>query len=85
MLPAGQMGGMVSENQWAEELPHNADEPGKADLTANYNHPFLPPPDYLTPVSLFLEAKNLAYIHHSEQIPSNHSTEILSPPPDSVS
>lgn len=84
MLPIAQIGNMLSQNQWTEELPHAADEAGKGDITANFHHPFLPPADYLTPVSIFSETKALAYIHHSEQIPSNHSTEVVTPPPDSV-
>ena len=74
---------MLSKNQWTEEIPDVADEPGKAAFT-NFNHPFLPPIDYTTAVSFKKETKALAYIHHSEQIPSNHSTEVVTPPPDSL-
>jgi hypothetical protein len=84
MLPIAQIGCMLSKNQWTEELPHNIDDSGKGSTTANFNHPFLPPPNYLTTSSVFSENKALAYIHHSEQIPTNHSTEVVSPPPDSV-
>ncbi len=31
------------------------------------------------------DAKANAYIHQSEQIPSNHSTDVVSPPPDKLS
>lgn len=81
MLPIAQIGNMLSKNQWTEEIPDAADEPGEVIFT-NFNHPFLPPIDYTTPVSSKAETKSLAYIHHSEQIPSNHPTEVVSPPPD---
>jgi len=83
MLPIAQIGTILSKNQWTEELPHNSsDDCGKANL-ADFNHPFLPPAGYST-VSFFSESKALAYIHFSEQIPFNHSTEVVVPPPDSV-
>jgi hypothetical protein len=82
MLPIAQIGMMLSQNQWTEELPH-AQDPGKADLSANFNHPYLAHPDYLSGGLVFPETKDSAYIHHSEEIPSNHSTEVVTPPPDS--
>lgn len=81
MLPLAKIGGMLSSNQWTEELPHNADEGGKAPVIP-FNHPFLPPPDYITVTSATSDNKALAYLHFSEQIPSNHSTEVVTPPPD---
>ncbi len=83
VLPIAQIGNMLSKNQWTEELPHN-DEPGKGGTLANFNHPYLPPASYSTDISFFSESKALAYIHHSEQIPSNHSTEVVVPRPDAV-
>ena len=83
MLPVRQIGKVLASNQWTEELPHDADEAGK-DALVKFNHPFLPPSVYTTPVSLASELQALAYIHFSEQIPSNHSTEVVTPPPDSV-
>ena len=82
MLPVKQIGKVLASNQWTEELPHDSDEPGK-DPTVKFNHPFLPPANY-TSISVSSETKALAYIHFSEQIPSNHSTEVVTPPPDSV-
>lgn len=85
MLPIAQIGSMISQNQWTEELPHNAsDDGGKADATAKFNHPYLPAAGRLDLVSFFSESKALAYIHLSDQIPSNHSTEVVIPPPDSI-
>ena len=83
MLPLRQIGKVLASNQWTEELPHDADEAGK-DPTVKFNHPLLPPANY-TSISSVSETKALAYIHHSQQIPSNHSTEVVTPPPDSVS
>lgn len=84
ILPVKQIGKVLASNQWTEELPHDADEAGK-DHIVKFNHPFLPPSAYEITVSFASETKALAYIHLSEQIPSNHSTEVVSPPPDSVS
>lgn len=85
MLPIAQIGRVLSQNQWTEEVPHNAsDDVGKADAPADFNHPYLPLAGYAAIGSYFSESKALAYIHFSDQIPSNHSTEVVSPPPDSV-
>lgn len=84
MLPIAQIGSMLCKNQWTEELPHDSDETGTLETAVKFNHPFLPPNHYIS-VSSVIETKALAYIHHSEQIPSNHSTEVVTPPPDSVS
>jgi hypothetical protein len=83
MLPLRQIGKVLASNQWTEELPHDADEAGK-DTSAKFGHPCLPPASYTTSISLAFESKALAYIHYSEQIPSNHSSEIVAPPPDSI-
>lgn len=84
VLPIAQIGTMLSQNQWTEELPHASDDGGKAGALADFNHPYLPPAGYSAVVSFFSESKALAYIHFSEQIPSNHSTEVVIPPPDSA-
>lgn len=86
MLPVAQIGSMLSQNQWTEELPHNAaDDIGKAYAPADFNHPYLPPAGYAAAGSFFSESKALAYIHFSDQIPFNHSNEVVILPPDSVS
>jgi hypothetical protein len=80
MLPVQQIGRMLSSNQWTEELPHSTDDgSGKEDLSLQKL--FLPPSS-LTGTSIRVETKALAYIHFSSQIPSNHSTDVVSPPPD---
>ena len=85
MLPIAQIGSMLSQNQWTEEFPHNVfDESVKSAELSSLNHPYLPPSGYSTVNSFFSESKALAYIHFSEQIPSNHSTEVVIPPPDAV-
>jgi hypothetical protein len=85
MLPIAQIGNMLSKNQWTEELPHNdCEDCGKAGGLASLNHPYLPPAGYSAIVSNVSECKALAYIHFLDQIPHNHSTEVVVPPPDSV-
>lgn len=85
VLPIARIGSMLSQNQWTEELPHgNSDDSGKTGTFSNYNHPYLPPAAYAANGSIFSDSKALAYIHYSDQIPSNHSTEVVIPPPDSV-
>ncbi|MCW3081992.1 MAG: hypothetical protein JWR87_3422 [Segetibacter sp.] len=83
MVPLKQTGKALASNQWTEELPHDVDDTGK-DHSVKFNHPFLPPANYTTSASLLADAKALAYLHLSEQIPTNHSTEVVIPPPDSV-
>ena len=85
MLPIKQIGRMLSQNQWTEELPHSvSDDNGKADACIHLHHPYLPPACYTAVVSSASDSKTLAYIHFSDQIPSNHSAEVVIPPPDSV-
>src|SRR3954462_4379199 len=81
MLPVKQIGKVLASNQWTEELPHDSDEAGK-DASVKFSHPYLPPANYTTTFSFAFDSKAIAYIHFSEQIPSNHSTEIVAPPPD---
>jgi hypothetical protein len=84
MLPLRQIGKVLASNQWTEELPHDVDETGK-DTLVKFNHTFVPGGPSTCSGSFAFETKVLAYIHLSEQIPSNHSTEIVSPPPDAAS
>ena len=80
MLPIAQIGQMLSTNQWTEELPHNAnDHSGKAE--GNLGSTFFPP-EFNYNIALIAEQKALAYLHSSDQIPSNHSIDIVTPPPD---
>ncbi len=82
MLPLREIGKMLGTNQWTEELPHQlGDDEGKSDSSTPFQKAFLSPYNYAGN-SILDEAKVNAYIHHSEQIPSNHSTEVVSPPPD---
>jgi hypothetical protein len=78
ILPVQQIGNALSQNQWTEELPHK-DSCSNEDCSivkaflpvASHNHAF----DFISSVAVI-------YIHVSEQIPSNHSTDVVSPPPD---
>ncbi len=82
MLPVREIGKMLGTNQWTEELPHHSsDDEGKSDPSASFQKAFLPPYNYAGN-SILAEAKANAYIHHSAQIPSNHSIDVVSPPPD---
>ena len=84
MLPVKQIGRMLSTNQWTEEIPEgSAEQKGKTDGA------FKIPSLYLdasqeSNLSYLTENKVLIYIHLSDQIPSNHSTDVVSPPPDST-
>lgn len=81
MLPIQQIGQMLSSNQWTEELPHNTPDDGKEDPSSQLQKALLP--TYVSAgASILTETKANAYIHHSTQIPSNHSTDVVSPPPD---
>lgn len=81
MLPIQQIGQMLSTNQWTEELPHNTADDGKEDPSSQFQKALLP--TYVsTRASILTETKANAYIHHSAQIPSNHSADVVSPPPD---
>lgn len=80
MLPLAQIGSMLSTNQWTEELPHNqGDDSGKADQA---KFPTSLPPEQYHLASNFSDRKALIRIHISATIPSNHSTDVVSPPPD---
>lgn len=82
LLPLSQIGYALSSNQWTEELPHGCSQPEKADGFATGNN-FLPVEGYNI-VSHFSESKAMIYIHLSDSIPSNHSTDVVSPPPDAL-
>ena len=81
MLPISQIGYALSNNQWTEELPHNAAEDFGKSETGLKN--FIPANSHNFLTDIFLSAANI-YIHSSEQIPSNHSTDVVTPPPDVV-
>lgn len=84
MLPVQEIGKMLGTNQWTEEVPHNTNEDsGEADTSAAFQKNFLPV-NTLAATSFKIETKARAYIHSSEQIPSNHSTDVVSPPPDAI-
>ena len=76
-LPIAEIGQMLSTNQWNEELPHSfCDHESKAISNLN---------SYLFPhdnIDFFASSKLLAYLHFSDQIPSNHSTDVILEPPN---
>lgn len=79
MLPIAQIGSMLSSNQWTEELPHNQSEDGKADEVKFSSS--LPPEQYQL-ASTFSDCTARLRVHISASIPSNHSTDVVTPPPD---
>lgn len=82
MLPVKEIGKMLCNNQWTEELPHgSADDGEKSDASTPFQKNFLPV-NALTGPSFIIETKARTYIHSSDQVPSNHSTDVVSPPPD---
>lgn len=83
VLPLAQIGYALGSGQWTEEIPHNAEKGSKEDCYGTFESLYLPvtQPKYL---SDYLDCKSNNYIHISEQIPSNHSTDVVSPPPDAV-
>jgi hypothetical protein len=84
MLPLAQIGNALGANQWNEELPHNAgDEKGKTDGEDIFIKHYLSPGSHNFVASL-LNNKTQIYIHTSEVTPSNHSTDVVTPPPDVV-
>lgn len=84
MLPIQEIGKMLGTNQWTEELPHNTgDDSGEADASKSFQKIFLPV-NNLTGTSFKIETQARAYIHSSDQVPSNHSTDVVSPPPDVI-
>ena len=78
MVPVAQIGAMLSSNQWTEEIPHSLEDSSKHD---NSSTNFLPAAHHHFFSDDTFSAANI-YIHTSEQIPSNHSTDVVSPPPD---
>lgn len=81
MVPVTQIGFALGNNLWTEELPHGTTEDsGKVDIGLKN---FLPPGSHHFQSNFFFNAAEI-YIHTSEQIPSNHSVDIVTPPPDIV-
>lgn len=82
MLPVQCIGKMLCSNQWTEEIPHNtSDDEGKADASAPLIKDFLPADNFIG-LSCIEETMALIYIHSTDQVPPNHSADVVSPPPD---
>lgn len=74
---------MISSSQWIEELPHSAsDNEVKAEgaILSNF-----PPLIINGNIVYIAKSKELAYLHLSDQIPFNHSSDVLAEPPNSLS
>jgi len=71
---------MLSSNQWIEELPHNAnDTEGKAEGAILSN---IFPQLVSCNIVYLAQSKEVAYLHFSDQIPCNHSSDVLAEPPN---
>lgn len=79
MLPITQIGQLLSTNQMVEELPHSAAETGKMQCSLE---PHFLPPSFTHCPETSVASGIVAYLHGTEQIPSNHATDVVSPPPD---
>jgi hypothetical protein len=81
ILPVQEVGCLLAGNQIQEELPHNMSTEDSAKNMDVAVKGFLPPSSYNVLSDISSQAASI-YIHLSESIPSNHSTDIVSPPPD---
>ena len=79
-MPLAQIGKAIWQNQWTEELPCHAEDDVLKDVV-KFKNAFLPTFEQLLCNQIFVKV-DLAYIHFSEQIPYNHSTDVFSPPPN---
>jgi hypothetical protein len=81
MMPIYQMGAMLSSSQCTEEIPHSYEQSVKSDVIVNTS--FLPPDQHML-MSAYCDATALLFLSIWEHIPLNHSTDVVSPPPDGV-
>ncbi len=82
MLPVKQIGQMLGTNQLTEELPHSTtDDGGKIEPSSLLLKAYMPAYG-AAGTSITTGTKANAYMHLCEQIPSNHSSDVVSPPPD---
>ena len=79
MLPIAQIGFALWSNLWTEEISHSSCEDSSKTEFSMKN--FLPAAPHQFASNEFCIAANI-YIHASESIPSNHSNDVLTPPPD---
>jgi hypothetical protein len=79
MIPVAQIGYALSNNVWTEEIPHNSSEDvAKGDCCVKT---FIPLTTHHIISDVAFKAADI-YIHTQDQIPSNHSTDVVTPPPD---
>lgn len=81
VLPIAQIGNMLSKGLLTEELPHTTDDAEKDEgsfFKKNYslNH------EYPTLTSADLARYTATGPYIQDAIPSNHSAEVVCPPPD---
>jgi hypothetical protein len=84
MLPVQQIGQILSTGQWTEELPEEtAEQKAKSDAAFKLPNLYLHATQE-SAISFFTDERVGLYIHSSEQIPTNHATDVVSPPPDAI-
>lgn len=82
MLPVAQIGKVLVNDECAEEMPVSTDEACKEDGHTYYSPVFFHHAGSDENAGSFLLSRAMAYIYHSIDIPHNHSTDVVSPPPD---
>ncbi|MBA4197241.1 MAG: hypothetical protein C0459_06760 [Chitinophaga sp.] len=81
ILPVQQLGKALFSNSFNEELPHaNNINDLEKDCCKKLNSEFINWHQSFSQQIVII--KTLQYIHISEAVPHNHSTEILVPPPN---
>lgn len=83
IIPIQQIGKALSQNQWTEEeTPHGDCTSSKGAF--HLLHPFLPPCGYSEINQYHTNNEMTVCINVSEEIPHNHSAEVIILPPDSL-
>ena len=76
VLPVMQVGALLCSNQLTEEVPHSVEKSeikkieSKSDFLLTFFHI----------ESIYLQTSTNNYLHYSDDIPNNHSNDILVPP-----
>lgn len=78
VLPVKQVGSLLINNQWQEEIPHTFDS--DACKKHEMKHDWIDHPIHFTALSGLTISEY--YNSYSVQIPKNHSCEMLVPPPN---
>jgi hypothetical protein len=80
VLPVMQVGALLCSNQLNEEIPHGFDVEKDTIKKISSKSDFLL--TFFQVESVYLLAETNHYLHYSDKVPSNYSTEIHVPPPN---